>query len=354
MRSMLVRALGVVMALSLLAGCGSSATSDSTNTTGNATTGTTTAETKEAPKELKKVTLMLNWIPYGEHAPFYYGVEKGFFKEEGIDLTIQPGGGSGKTVQAVGAKQVDFGWADTPALINGIAAGVPVKSIGVFLQTTPSSFEFFTEKNIKTLQDLKGKSIGASAGDAPLQALPALLGANGMTMEDVKIVNVTPAGKLAALIEGQVDVIIGFAHDQAPTIEDKAGKPVSVLRYSDYGVNFLSNGLLAHTDTLKNDPELVKAFLRAAIKSWEEAAKDQQAAVEIMAKHAEKAPPVGVMAKQLAMTMEILHTKNTEGKRPGINAEADWQTTIDVMAKYAGLQNPGQPSTYWDGSFAPN
>ncbi|HUR07938.1 MAG TPA: ABC transporter substrate-binding protein, partial [Nonomuraea sp.] len=95
--------------------------------------------TSSSGKQLDKVTLTLNWYPYGEHAPFYYGKSKGVFEKHGIDLTIQAGQGSQKTVQATGAGQTDFGWADTPALLGGVSQGVPVKSLGVFLQTTPAS-----------------------------------------------------------------------------------------------------------------------------------------------------------------------------------------------------------------------
>ncbi|MDB4895044.1 MAG: sulfonate transporter substrate-binding protein, partial [Firmicutes bacterium] len=219
--------------LSVVTGCGGT-TSPQPVATG--ATGATGAPGTPAPAAKKAVTLMLNWIPYGEHAPFYYGLEKGYFSDEGIDLTIQPGGGSGKTVQAVGGKQVTFGWADGPALINGISNGIPVKSVGSFLQVGPGSVEFFADKNFKTPADLKGKTIAMTAGDAVSQTFGAFLAANNMTIKDVNVVNIDPTGKLAALQAGKVDAILGFFHDQAPTI--------------------------ANTDTLKNDPELVKAFLR--------------------------------------------------------------------------------------------
>ena len=65
-------------------------------------------------------SLMLNWYPYGEHAPFYYGVQEGIFAEHGIDLTITAGQGSTKTAQAAGSNQTDFGWADTAAVMSNI------------------------------------------------------------------------------------------------------------------------------------------------------------------------------------------------------------------------------------------
>ncbi|VFA90567.1 NMT1/THI5 like [Nocardia farcinica] len=75
--------------------------------------GGTEAKAPGADGATTEVSLMLNWYPYGEHAPFYYGVQEGIFAKHGIDLKISAGQGSTKTAQATGANQTDFGWADT-------------------------------------------------------------------------------------------------------------------------------------------------------------------------------------------------------------------------------------------------
>ena len=311
------------------------------------------SEPSRLPDAKREVTLMLNWVPYGEHAPYYYGLEKGFFAKEGLDLVIQPGGGSGRTVQAVDSGQVSFGHADTPALIKAIAAGANVRSIGVVLQRGPGAVEFFLDQEIKTPADLKGKTVAATPGDAVFQTFPAFLAANGMSLQDVQLVNVDPAGKMAVLMEGKVDTLIGFFHDQAPTIENATGRKVGVLRYSDYGVNLLGTGLVAGTETLENDPQLVRAFLRAASRSWEEAEKDPQGAIGAMTRLAEKTPPESVLAEQLAKTFSLLHTEATQGMRPIVNAKSDWEATIQLLGQYAKLGSPGSPHDYWDPRFAP-
>src|SRR4026208_382253 len=86
-----------------------------------------------------KVVLMLNWYVYGEHAPFFYGKDKGIYAAEGIDLEIQEGRGSAVTVQAVAAKTVDFAYADVPTMIRAAVKGAPVTSPGVLLQKNPMS-----------------------------------------------------------------------------------------------------------------------------------------------------------------------------------------------------------------------
>ena len=84
-----------------------------------------------------KVVLLLNWYSYSEHAPFFLGKERGYFDQEGIDLDIQEGRGSGVTVQAVAAGTATFGYADVPTMIKAAAKGAPVTAVGVALQTSP-------------------------------------------------------------------------------------------------------------------------------------------------------------------------------------------------------------------------
>lgn len=293
-----------------------------------------------------KVTLTLNWVPYGEHAPFYYGKKKGFYEAEGIDLEIKAGGGSGKTIQAVAQKQTDFGWADTPPLLNGITTGMKVKSVGVFLQKGPSSIQSLETSGITKPQDLKGKKVGGTPGDALYAVFPAWLKANGMTPQDVTVVNVDAAGKIAALTEGKVDAIMGFFHDQGPTIENKTGKKVNALLYADSGLNMLGTGIVVHSETLSKSPDLVKAFVRATQKSWSEAIKDIPGATQAMADMAEQEPPLTVLVEQLTRAVPLL-----EGS-PGVNTEEKWTKTIELMSTYSGLKDPGAPSKYWDASYA--
>lgn len=297
-----------------------------------------------------KVTLTLNWVPYGEHAPFYYGVEQGFYADEGIDLEIKPGNGSATVIKQVAQNQTTFGWADTPPLLNGIASGMPVKSVGVFLQKGPASLEFLSEQNISKPEDLKGKTVGGTPGDAMYATFPAWLKANGMAESDVQVVNMDAANKIAQLAEGQVDAIMGFFHDQGPTIESRTGKKVDYLLYADSGLNMLGTGIVVNDETLSGKKDLVTRFVRATQKSWSEAIKDIPAAAKAMASLAENEPPEDVLAKQLGLAEPLLQL-DTAGT-PGVNTEEQWSGTIDLMKQYAELADAGEPSQYWDGSHA--
>jgi NitT/TauT family transport system substrate-binding protein len=335
------RLLTGIFAAALLVGC---APSGQNNNSGSGSTNSGSSGPKET------VTFTLNWVPYGEHAPFYYGIQKGYYADEGIDLQVKPGSGSGTTIKAVAQGQTMFGWADTPPLLNAITTGMPVKSLGVFLQKGPASIEFLAEKNIKSIKDLKGKTVGGTPGDAMYASFPALLAANGMQPSDVTVVNMDAANKIAQLAAGQVDAIMGFFHDQGPTIENKTGKKVDHLLFADSGLNMLGLGIVASDETLSSKKDLVGKFVRATQKSWTEASKHPEDAAKAMVEMAENEPPQEVLVKQLKLAIPLLQVK-TAGA-PGVNTEKQWSDTIDIMATNAGLKDAGDPSKYWNGSFA--
>lgn len=309
--------------------------------------------TSDSGKKLDKVTLTLNWYPYGEHAPFYYGKQQKIFEKHGIDLTIQAGQGSQKTVQATAAGQTDFGWADTPALLAAVDQGVRVKSLGVFLQTTPASVQSFDAKGIGSPADLRGKTIAGTAGDALSKTFPIFLKKNNIDESDVKVQNTDPAGKIAAVISGKTDGLLGYASDQGPTMQDKAKKPVSYLRFSENGLNFYSNGLLAGQKLLASKAELAGRMTQAVSEAWAAAEKAPGPAVAAMDGASEQLPPKNVLAEQFKTTLTLLHTSSTEGKAPGVNNEADWQQTIDVFAEAGMVAEPKAVGEYWDAKTAP-
>ncbi|MEK8070768.1 ABC transporter substrate-binding protein [Rhodococcoides navarretei] len=304
--------------------------------------------------ETTATSLMLNWYPYGEHAPFYYGVQEGIFAEHGIDLTITAGQGSTKTTQAAGSNQTDFGWADTAAVMSNIDKGVKVKSLGVFLQTTPSAVQVYADGPIQTTADLAGKTIAVSAGDAPTTTFPIFLDRAGVPEDQVQQQSLDSAGKIAAMLSGQVDGLIGFAHDQGPNIANKSGREMRYLRYSDEGLNFYSNGLIANTSTIENSPELAQAMVDATRESFEAAIANPEAAVASMVGKDPQTPPESVLLQQWQETIPLLTTENTEGMAPGVNSDEDWANTISILSD-AGLTETGaEASTYWDSSFTSN
>ena len=223
--------------------------------------GPASAQVKE------KVTLLLNWYTYSEHAPFYLGKERGYFDQEGIDLDIQEGRGSGVTVQAVAAGTASFGYADVPTMMKAASKGAPVMAVGVALQTSPMSVMGFCERNIRKPEDIKGKTVAVTPGDSMSQIWPLFLKKTGLKETDFKQVAGDAQTKLNAVINNQADLLLGYVMDQAIKLQDATHKQVCPIRFADYGVNMVSSGIIVQKDYLKNKPDVVRRFLRAATRS---------------------------------------------------------------------------------------
>src|SRR4029077_4869970 len=122
---------------------------------------------------VERVNFLLDFTPYGKHAPFYAAIDKGFWRDAGFDVTIIKGEGSGTTISPYAAGTVDFAFADTPALIIARSRGVKVMAAGIIHDKSLYAFGTLEENNIKKPQDLQGKRVGASVGDANWVMFPA-------------------------------------------------------------------------------------------------------------------------------------------------------------------------------------
>src|SRR5699024_7731131 len=258
-------------------------------------------------EQSESVSLMLNWYPYGEHAPLHSGVEDGSFENHGIDLKIASGQGTTQTAQATGQGHADVGRADTPAVLANIDRGVNRKSVRVFLQTTPSAVQVLESSGIEQVSDLQGKTIAVSAGDAPTTTFPLFLEAAGLAEDDVKQENLDSAGKMAATLSGKVDGLIGFAHDQGPTLAAESGKSMNYLRYADQDINFYSNGLIASDAYLEDNPELAANMMAATSEAFEAAIENPEEAAEAMEGKDPQIPEQDVVLEQWNETIKLLH-----------------------------------------------
>src|SRR5438552_6790765 len=266
------------------------------------------------PKE--KVVLMLNWYLYSEHAPFFLGKARGYYDQEGIDLDIQEGRGSGVTVQAVAAGTATFGYADVPTMIKAAAKGAPVMAIGVALQTSAMSVMGFADKNIRKPADIKGKIVAVTPGDSMSQIWPLFLKKTNISEGDFKQVAGDAQTKLNAVINGQADVLLGYVMDQAIKLQDATHKPIYPIRFAEYGINMVSSGIIVQKDVLKTKPDVVKRFMRAATRSLEEAAKNPDAAIDAMLKANPKSGVKDTALVGLKNAIALYHGPDNPNDRP--------------------------------------
>ena len=302
-----------------------------------------------------KVVLLLNWYTYSEHAPFYLGKERGYYDQEGIDLDIQEGRGSGVTVQAVAAGTATFGYADVPTMMKAASKGAPVIAVGVALQTSPMSVMGFSEKNIKKPEDIKGKTVAVTPGDSMSQIWPLFMKKTGLKEGDFKQVAGDAQTKLNAVMNNQADLLLGYVMDQAIKLTDATKKPVTPIRFADYGVNMVSSGIVVQKDYLKDHPDVVKRFLKATQRSMEEAAKNPEAAIDAMLKAQPKSGVKETAIDGMKATAALYKGPDNPNDKPLRVGKKNMDETLALLIEYGGLDKAqaGKAEDYYTNAYLP-
>jgi NitT/TauT family transport system substrate-binding protein len=288
-----------------------------------------------------KVSFRMNWYLGGLHVPFYYGKDRGFYAAEGIDVTLNEGRGSANTVQVVAAGSDTFGLADSSSVILTASKGADVKSVVSLLNSTGFAVISMASTGIRTPKDLEGKRLAVSPGDPLGQLFQAVAAVNKLDMSKITLVQVDPAAKVVAVLEKKADALLGGADDQYFLIKQRGIEPAA-LRFADVGANIVGMTVLTKGELIKTKPDLVRRFVRASIRSWEEAKKNPGAAVDAALK---VKPDLNRQSTldQLMVDIELLDSPNSRG-RIGWGAQADWDQTLTLLKKYRGLET-SQPWT---------
>ncbi len=236
---------------------------------------------------MDKVKFALDWIPYGKHAMYYVSIDKGFWKEAGLDVQMTRGFGSGDTVKRIASGTDDFGFASVGNMIAGRSRGAKLKMVGMVHDKTLETLATLVGNKITKPADLEGKTIGSPEANAARVIFPAFANINKFDDKKVKWINMTVPATVPSLLAGRVDAILIF-YTEKPTLDAaaaKVGKKPLYLLFADHGMATYGNGLMVHEDTLKNKPDLVKRFLTATYKGIAWSVENPQEAVDIFIKH---------------------------------------------------------------------
>jgi NitT/TauT family transport system substrate-binding protein len=296
------------------------------------------------------VSLRLNWYLGGLHVPFYYGKERGFYKDEGIDLTINEGRGSANTVQVVAAGSDTFGLADSSSVVATAVKGADVKSVMSLLNSTGFSVVSLASNGIKTPKDLEGKKLAVSPGDPLGQLFRALAAHNKLDMSKISFVQVDPAAKVVAVLEKRVDALLGGADDQFFLIKYKGEEPAA-LRYADHGANIVGMTILTQGAIIKGKPDLVRRFVKATARSWDEAKKNPEAAVDAGLKAKSDLNRQSTL-DQLKVDIELMDSPNSKG-RTGWGDQKDWDQTIALLKQYRDVATDQPWTAFHTNEFLP-
>jgi NitT/TauT family transport system substrate-binding protein len=302
-------------------------------------------------QDAEKVVLRTDYRYNGYIAPFALALERGYYKEAGIEVSIEQGQGSGTTIQTVASGADTFGMADSATAVLGISAqNIPVKLLSVYTQTATMGLIYHPDSDFTgDLATLKGKVVISSAGAADLRLLDPALASVGLKQSDVQIQLVEPNARVPLFLQTPGAFLTGFATGDLLRVRSKL-PDAKYVPYAEYGVIAYGTGLIASDTTIAEKPELVKKFVAASRKGWEDALKDPEAAVAASLKlYPDLDQKLLIDGLKIALEQQ-LHTPATKGHPIGWTDEGDWTKMIEVLKQYAGLA-PKELSAYYTNAF---
>ena len=305
-----------------LAACGGSSPSSSSGTT-----------------SVQDVNWRLGWLAGSQQAGEYIAIDKGYFKQAGINVTVQPGGPNLDSVSLVASGSASIGQiSSSPSLILARSQGIPVKAFASALQKHPFAWFTLKKDNINSPKDWVGKKIGIQGTARPLlNAVVAKYNLNPDSFQTVVI-----GGDTLPLVNGQVQAASGWVIDSTQTAALPAGGFNTMLLW-DLGIQLYANPYFATDDTVKNNKKMLEGFVTAAGKGWEYAFAHPEESVDIVMKY----------VQGLKKEVEVQTVKNMEPftwsaatKQHGFGTMdlSLWQNQINTYSDLKLLKGPVQPS----------
>lgn len=292
----------------------------------------------------KDVNFSLDFLPDGFHAPFYAALENGFYAQEGLNVRISRGYGSGETVRKVAAGQFDIGLAHVVPLIAAKAnENAEIQGVMEYMERDMLAVWVRDEGVIKTPKDLEGKNAATSAGNAQYVFFPAFAKAAGFDASKVnwRIVDAALLGPM--LINKQVDAIPLYLLHGPRIIPQAAerGIKLKAFPYPEYGLDTYAEAVFVRTETIKKDPQMVAGFVRASLKGIRWAGERPEEAAKIVVKHN---PEVGLEAAKGAWEMTKKNMFTEKAMRDGIGKFEVGKLKTTIEAVYNGLALKRMPT----------
>ena len=297
----------------------------------------------------QKLDFILNWVPGGDHAPYYYAKAQGWYAKEGIDLNLEPGKGSMLAVQKVGAGANPIGLADMGNVLIGKGKGTD--AVGVFnvYANSPQGLYWLKSSGIKGIKDFPGKKIGNPAADGARPMWPALAKANGIDPKSVTWVNVDANAKLSALKSKSIDITTSF-YNIHHIFQRELGDDLGFVAWREIGLNPYGNSVIVNGDYLRKNQALVGKFVKVTQRAFAACVKDPKPCVKALvdANGALKADNELVNWSLVEVLMSDKHSKTVA---LGIHDDGRMSADYELVRDYIGIDKPFDVKTTYSNEF---
>ncbi len=240
-----------------------------------------------AQKETQ-IRFALDWRFEGPAAPFFVAIDKGYYKAEGLNVSIDPGAGSVEGINRVASGAYEIGFADINSLVKyrDNPRNLPVKAVMMVYDTPAFSIVSLKKNGIAKPKDLEGKVLGAPAADGAYAQWPIFVQANKIDASKVKIENIGFPVREPMLAQGKVDAIAGFWFSSYMNLKANGVKDddIVVLLMKDHGVDLYGNVIIANPDLMRFSPKAVAGFVKATIRGIQDTIKNPESAIDSLMK----------------------------------------------------------------------
>jgi NitT/TauT family transport system substrate-binding protein len=214
-----------------------------------------------------KMAISLNWVAGGDHSPYYYAKQAGWYKDAGIDLDIQQGRGSAVAAQRVAAGAAPLGLVDMGVVLDARGKGADLVAVMNIYANSAQGLYWLKSSGIKGPKDLAGKRLGSPPGDSVRVMWPAFAKANGLDPTSVTWVNIDANAKLAALKSHAIDATTSFFNIHH-IFARELGSDMGFVRWGDAGVQQYSNSIVVNGAYLKTHEDAVARFVRVTQRAF--------------------------------------------------------------------------------------
>ena len=303
-----------------------------------------------------RVRFQTDWLPSGEHAMYYGGWQKGIFAEEGIDVTITRGYGSGDTVTKLAGGAFDFGIADIASVLTARARqNVPVKTIAAVYNQSPHSLFVLKSSGITNFKGLENKKISITPGNSHKFYFPKVAEKSGTDPNKIVWVNMDAGAMGAQLIAKNIDAAPFYSihHYYINKAAKAAGEEIIPLPFVEVGFRIYAATIIATDETIAKKPDLTKRFLRAIKRSFEWARDNPEEACKL---HVQKVPEVALddCVHSVQAVMTFVFTDHEKQFGWGKTSPERLATTWQAIAESQDLDPKWNPNQAFDLSLLPD
>ena len=293
-----------------------------------------------AQAQTTDVKFVLDFISLGRHAPWYVALGKGYFKDEGLNVTIMPSKGTADAIRTVVTGGAEIGFIDVPSLVAAGGAGAPIRIVAANYQKPPYCiFSLNPGANIDSAKKLEGIELGSSSASFLPKIWQAVMEMNGVDSKTMKIVNIDAPARVPMLAARKVPSIDLFIMSE-PAIKRAVpdAKPVCLFA-GDLGLEIYANSIGVREDYLKKNPDVVKKFVRAALRGWKDTFDNPKEAAKIQLQYVKALDPK-IVVEEIEILKRVAITPEVQKNGLGYITLDRMKKTVDFINK--NIDVPGE------------